>query len=434
MRKKIVLFSSILATLPAVLAAEPGSIEASVTKVFTALPIEVWNPILAFVLVSAIINGALSLTNLGKEGGDRRGFGLIAGSLGAIFSIFVATTGFNLFAFILPYLFLILLLFMFSIVSVFITPRDDKRNEMRSQGAALIITGALLLGINGTITDFTETLKEIKIAGISGTFEGTGLTDILSMLTPYTTLLAIIFIVWGLTKVVSSFSGDEDNPSVWGGLGKMVNPRSGRTRSTVTPKASIAAPGTVATGTAATFTASVTGGTGPYNYAWTFTEPGRGSPHTTGVGQSLPHTFTNAGTAKITLKVTDATGKTSKSVDKDITVTAGPTALDVTLEVNSTIPAAVISPGPATVPGQPIDFTATATGGTPPYTYTWTFGTPPPPPAPPPPGATTLAGPTTYNADYSAHALAGMPPFNVTINVTDGAGATESETFDLTVT
>jgi hypothetical protein len=429
MRKKLVLFSSLLATLPTVLAAEPGSIEYSVVKAYNILPIGFWNPILAFILVAAIINGALSLTNLGKEGGDRRGFGLIAGSLGGIFSIFVAVTGFDLISFVMPYLFLILLLFMFSIVSVFITPRDDKRNKMRSQGTALIITGALLWGINGAVTDFTEKLGSFKVMG-AGDLD---VTASIFALTPYTTLLAIIFIVWGLGKVISSFSDDEDNPSFLGGVGNMKpwgrNP-------TKKPKASIAAPGTIAAGTRATFNASVTGGTGPYNYDWTFEEAGRGAPHTTEVGQTPTHTFTNAGTARVTLEVTDAARQSSKKVTKDITVTAGPTALALTLEVNSTIPAAVISPGPATVPGQPINFTATATGGTAPYTYTWTFATPPPPPAPAPPPPTTLAGPTTYTADYSGYVMAipPIPPFNITVNVTDNTGATESETFDLTIT
>ena len=72
MRKKIGLFSSILATLPAVLATEHAGVTESFEKVFTALPNEIWNPILAFTLVAGIINGALSLTNLGKQGGDKR--------------------------------------------------------------------------------------------------------------------------------------------------------------------------------------------------------------------------------------------------------------------------------------------------------------------------------------------------------------------------
>ena len=67
--------------------------------------------------------------------------------------------------------------------------------------------------------------------------------------------------------------------------------------------------------------------------------------------------------------------------------------------------------------GEEIQFTGTATGGTPPYTWTWTFGD----------GGTA----TTQNPK---HAYTAPGVFNVTLTVTDNASATASAETYATIT
>ena len=414
MRKKIVLFSSILATLPTVLATVTESFE----KVFTALPNEIWNPVLAFALVAGIINGALSLTNLGKEGGDRRGFGLISGSLGAMFSIFVYTTGFDLIGFVMPYLLLILLLFLFSTVMVFVAPQDDKKNASRASGVALIITGALLYSVNGLVANVSAADDAV------GVTLGINLNESIFMLTPYTTILGFIFIVWGLSKVVSSFSDDEDNPSLWGGVRNM-NPFNQPPSSTRPPKlkAHISGPGTAVQGAPLVgVRGTASGGIPPYTYTWEIPSPGWfGGTNSTFSGENLAHTYTRTGSSTLKLTVRDSRGK-SVTTKWDITVTAPLNAILTATDSGNTVV-------PTTGAAHPdiITFNMVATGGTAPYTnYNWNFvGAAP---AGAPPGAVSTI--INYAADFS-----GAPPgavITTTVIVTDSA--TPAETFTETHT
>src|SRR5207249_3426280 len=59
-------------------------------------------------------------------------------------------------------------------------------------------------------------------------------------------------------------------------------------------------PSSITPGTAATFTATTSGGTTPYTYAWTF---GDGA---TGTGNPASHTYSTTGPFTVTLTVTDA--------------------------------------------------------------------------------------------------------------------------------
>jgi len=429
MRKKIVLFSSILATLPAVFA-EP--IADTVLNLYRALPIELWNPILAFILVAAIINGALSLTNLGKEGGDQRGFGLIAGSLGGIFSIFVASTGFDLISFVMPYLFLILLLFMFSIVSVFITPRDDKRNKMRSQGTALIITGALLWGINGAVTDFTEKLGSFKVMG-AGDLD---VTTSIFALTPYTTLLAIIFIVWGLAKVVSSFSDDEDNPSMWKGLAGFIggsgsgssggsgsSSGSGSTKKLKIGKIK-ASSSSIKVGDKVTFEVTkLKGGKAPLSYRWTINQTG--APAAIYTVAKPDHTFTNDGASDINLNVTDADGTDITAPVFSTTIaTADPLTIGPLFTIHtSTGGFVLIPPGFSPVPsGEPLRITPESDpktlGGVPPYEYRWTYSGTSVPATPPPPVSTPPTG-TAVSINNNFSPVFTPETVTITLQITD---------------
>ena len=59
-----------------------------------------------------------------------------------------------------------------------------------------------------------------------------------------------------------------------------------------------------------TFTGSVTGGTGPYTYSWSF---GDG---TTATGATATHTYSKAGSYMVTMKATDSTGKATTTTQQ----------------------------------------------------------------------------------------------------------------------
>ncbi len=103
------------------------------------------------------------------------------------------------------------------------------------------------------------------------------------------------------------------------------------------------------------FTASGTGGTGPYSFAWTFNDGGSAS------GSSVSHTFTVKGSYTATVTVTDMNGATA-SMTHPVVVSAQPLSADFSFS-----PATVVV-------GNPVNFTGSATGGTPPYSFAWNFG------------------------------------------------------------
>ena len=131
--------------------------------------------------------------------------------------------------------------------------------------------------------------------------------------------------------------------------------------------------------------ATVDGGTAPYNFTWAF---GDGA---TGAGQRVPHVYASPGNFTVTLTVSDsATHRT---------------ALSKPIPVASPLSArAAFSPSKPAV-GQPITFSGNATGGTPPYRYSWTFG-----------DSEAGSGATVSHFYINASA------FNVTLKVTDAMG------------
>ena len=140
-------------------------------------------------------------------------------------------------------------------------------------------------------------------------------------------------------------------------------------------------------GQAVTFTAVTSGGTTPYAYAWSF---GDGQ---VGAGNPAMHSYsvTTTTTFTVTENVTDFNG-----VLKQATHTITVVPVGVTLVINF---------GPTTTIAGNTTFVSTTTGGTPPYTCSWSFGD----------GTPSQTGCTTAHV-YIAHGT-----FSATLTVTDSS-------------
>lgn len=148
------------------------------------------------------------------------------------------------------------------------------------------------------------------------------------------------------------------------------------------------------------FTAVPEGGTPGYSYEWTFGDPTRVFR-----SQSVARTFEEAGTYTATLTVTDSAGS-KFTTTHTINVISGP-LLRATVIID-------VVDGRA---GHPIVFTALPEGGTPGYSFEWTFG-----------DATGI-----FRTHTVAHTYAAAGTYTVTLKVTDAAGSTFTTTFPINV-
>jgi DNA-binding beta-propeller fold protein YncE len=143
--------------------------------------------------------------------------------------------------------------------------------------------------------------------------------------------------------------------------------------------------------------ASVTGGTGPFNYSWTF---GDGS---SAWGANISHTYSAVGAYLVTVIARDAGGGVS-SVTEHVTVQPLPTVV------------VAAAPSNVTDVGFPVTFTAVQAGGASPGTTYWTFGD----------GATA-------NGTTVRHAYTTPGAYFATVHYTDAAGAQVSNFTTVTV-
>jgi PKD repeat protein len=196
-------------------------------------------------------------------------------------------------------------------------------------------------------------------------------------------------------SLISDYAG---TPTAFGiGLRDHLAALASSTSLTVTSSGSTlsgAAPLTVS------FIGSATGGTAPYAYSWNF-----GDGSATSSTQNPGHSYAAAGSYSAVLTVTDSLGHSGSA-----------TALSI--HVLATL--AAVAAGSPTLGDAPlaVNFTGTPSGGTSPYTYSWSFGD---------------ATPASVGQNPS-HTYASAGSFSARMTVTDGTGATAlSNTVGVTV-
>ena len=118
------------------------------------------------------------------------------------------------------------------------------------------------------------------------------------------------------------------------------------------------APPTGPAGQSISFSASGSAGTLPYTYSWNF-----GDGVGTSSAQSPTYSYSSPGSYMITLLTTDSVGTTATAFNS-VTITGGNIGLTAIISINTNAPQS----------GQTVLFTASASGGTAPYSYNWNLG------------------------------------------------------------
>lgn len=160
-------------------------------------------------------------------------------------------------------------------------------------------------------------------------------------------------------------------------------------------------PNTISTGQSVTFIANVTGGTPPYSYSWQDLPSGCTGTNSNSITCN-PNT---PGTYNVTVNVTDSANNIRPA--SGTLVVNAPSSLAASLNISHTT---------ITV-GQSVSFTATATGGTSPYNYTWTG----------------LPAPCTGNTNIITCTPSSTGTFNVLVTVKDSNNNTATASGTLVI-
>lgn len=138
------------------------------------------------------------------------------------------------------------------------------------------------------------------------------------------------------------------------------------------------------------------GGTPPYNFIWDF-----GDTTPTQTGSVTAHTYTASGAFTVTMTATDAAGGSITKTDVKYIGGTAPLQAWFTEDIHSS----------STVPVD-VTFSASGSGGTPPYTFTWDFGDTSP----------------TVTGDQVTHTYTTSGTFTVTMTAQDSVGAIVTKT------
>ncbi|OLD08652.1 MAG: hypothetical protein AUI95_02625 [Crenarchaeota archaeon 13_1_40CM_3_52_4] len=201
-------------------------------------------------------------------------------------------------------------------------------------------------------------------------------------------LLATIETAWGLSSLTS-----ED-----GSASDMIE-----FLKSLAPQTSLSyAPTRPVAGDSISFSSTATGGTPTYRFSWNFGDTATNVPGGTGLPNTMTHTYTSTGTYVVTVNATDTNGKIG-SASATVTV-AAPLALTVS--------------GPSSsIVGTSVSFSAAASGGTSPYSFSWDFG-----------DGTSLATGSTASHKYVVGGA-----YTVRANVTDAKGRLASASASITI-
>jgi len=148
------------------------------------------------------------------------------------------------------------------------------------------------------------------------------------------------------------------------------------------------------------FSSDVTGGTAPFQYHWEF-----GDGSTSNVANTV-HIYITGGNFTVWLNVYDGVGTFAQSSVLYVNVTPAAVNLAVTPPTQYVAGSAGIT----------VTFTASVTGGTPPYTYLWDFG-----------------DGNQSDQPSPSHTYSRNGSYRVSVTVTDARGQSATQTFDLAI-